>query len=71
MGLGQSDAFVNFIRLADERTGGRIRYEIISQGNSDPLVDYPATINDVSAIAWNRIAAANNRVEISVYADSN
>jgi len=70
MGLGQSDTFANFIRLADERTSGRIRYEIISQGNSDPLVDYPATINDVSAIAWNRIAAANNRVEISVYADS-
>lgn len=71
MGLGQSVSFANFIRLADERSGGQIRYEIISLGNSDPLLDYPATINDVSASAWNRIAAANNRVEISVYPDSN
>ena len=71
MGLGQSVAFDNFIQLADERTDGRIRYEIISLGNSDPLLAYPATINGVSANAWNRIAAANNRVKISVYPDSN
>ena len=69
-GLAQSAAFANFIRLADERSSGRIRFEIISRGNSDPLLDYPATINGVSASAWNRIAAVNNRVEISVYPDS-
>jgi len=70
MGLAQSAAFANFIRLADERSSGRIRFEIISRGNSDPLLDYPATINGVSASAWNRIAAVNNRVEISVYPDN-
>ena len=69
-GLEQSVAFANFIRLADERAGGRIRYEIISLGNSDPLMAYPMTTTDVSAAAWNRIAAANNRVEISIFADS-
>ena len=70
MGLGQSVAFANFIRLADQRSGGRIRYEIISMGNSDPLMGYPASIEGVSSSAWNRIAAANNRVEISIYPDS-
>jgi len=69
-GLEQSVAFANFIRLADERAGGRIRYEIISLGNSDPLMAYPMTTTDVSAAAWNRIAAANNRVEISIFPDS-
>jgi CheY-like chemotaxis protein len=66
MGLAQSVAFANFIRLADERTGGRIRYEIVSTGNADPLMPYPVSVDGVTAGDWNRIAAANNRVEISV-----
>ena len=70
MGLEQSVAFANFIRLADERTGGRIRYEIISMGNSDPLMSYPVSAAGVTAGAWNRIAAANNRVEISLFPDN-
>ena len=70
MGLEQSVAFANFIRLADERTGGSIRYEIISMGNSDPLMPYPVSAAGVTAGAWNRIAAANNRVEISLFPDN-
>jgi CheY-like chemotaxis protein len=69
-GLEQSVAFANFIRLGEERTGGRVRYEIISMGNSEPLMPYPVSPEGVSASQWNRIAAANNRVEISVYPDS-
>ena len=70
LGLSQSAAFANFIQLAEERSGGRIRYEIVSLGNSAPLLDYPVTIDGVYASAWNRIAAANNRVEISILPDS-
>jgi CheY-like chemotaxis protein len=70
MGLDQSVAFANFIRLADERSGRQIRYEIISLGNSDPLLDYPVTTDGVSASVWNRIAAVNNRVVIFVSPDS-
>ncbi|MBT8437394.1 MAG: response regulator [Gammaproteobacteria bacterium] len=69
-GLGQSVAFANFIRLANRRSGGEIRYEIVSLGNTDPLLDYPATTDGVSANAWNRIAAVNNRVMISVIPDN-
>jgi len=69
-GLEQSVAFANFIRLADERSGGRLRYEIVSLGNSDPLMPYPLTTEGTSAGAWNRIAAANNRVEISIFPDA-
>ena len=69
MGLGQSVAFANYVRLADERSGGRIRYEIVSMGNSAPILAYPLSTEGVTAASWNRIAAANNRVEISVYPD--
>jgi len=69
LGLRQSVAFANFIRLADASFGGRVRYEIVSLGNSDPLIDYPATPVGVTAAAWNEIAASNNRVEISILPD--
>ena len=65
-GLAQSAEFANFIRLVDEQSGGGIRFEIVSLGNSAPLLAYPPTTNGVSASDWNRIAAINNRVEISV-----
>jgi len=68
-GLAQSAAFANLIRLVDEQSGGGIRFEIVSLGNSAPLLAYPTTTNSVSASDWNQIAAANNRVEISVYPD--
>ena len=71
LGSRQSVAFANFIDLADERNGGKIRYEIVSQGNSSPLLTYPATADGVPASAWNEIAASNNRVEISLYPDEN
>ncbi len=67
LGLRQSVAFTNFIRLTGERTGRRIRYEIISAGNTNPLLDYPASAAGVSASVWNEIAASNNRVDISLY----
>ena len=67
--LGQSVAFANFIQLSEERNRGRIRYEILSRGNSQPLLSYPANFAGVTAEAWNRIAAANNRVVISLLPD--
>lgn len=69
LGMRQSVAFANFVNLTGERTGGAIRFEIISLGNSNPLLDYPATAAGVTASAWNDIAASNNRVEISLYPD--
>lgn len=68
-GLRQSVAFANYTRLAGERSGGRIRYEIVSLGNSDPLIAYPAAIVGLTAGEWNSIAASNHRVEISIIPD--
>jgi CheY-like chemotaxis protein len=70
LGLGQSVAFANFIRLTDQRSSGRIRYEIVSMGNADPLMNYPTVADGMTADTWNRIAGTNNRVEISIVADA-
>ena len=67
LGMRQSVAFASFINLTGFRTGGAIRFEIISLGNSKPLLDYPATAVGISASAWNEIAASNNRVEITLF----
>ncbi len=67
MGLRQTAAFANFVNAARARTDGAIRYEIISYGNTNPLLDYPPTPAGLSAAAWNEIAANNNRVDISLY----
>jgi len=69
LGLRRSVAFANFVSLSDERAGGRIRYEIVSLGNSDPLLAYPVTPNGVLASEWNEIAASNHRVVVSLYPD--
>ena len=69
LGLRRSVAFANFVSLADERTGGRVRYEIVSLGNSNPLIAYPATPNGVLASEWNAIAASNHRVVVSLFPD--
>lgn len=71
IGLGQSPAFASFIQVAGEQLNGRIRYEIVSLGSADPIQAYPVTINGVTAKTWNQIAAANNRVVISLFPESN
>jgi len=67
MGLRQSAAFANYVNTARARSDGAVRYEIISYGNSSPLLDYPASPAGLTASAWNDIAASNNRVDISLY----
>ena len=71
IGFGPSEADELGLRqsVAYERDGGRIRYEIVSLGNSSPLLPYPVTAAGVLASEWNQIAASNNRVDISLYPD--
>jgi len=70
LGMRQSVGFANYINSAGTRTGGAIRYEIISHGNSSPLLNYPASPEGFTAGAWNEVAANNNRVEISLLPDA-
>jgi CheY-like chemotaxis protein len=70
LGVRQSVAFANFLSASAARTQGRIRFEIGSLGNSDPSVPYPNSVAGMSAADWNRIAALNNRVLVSIFPDS-
>jgi hypothetical protein len=69
MGSRQSVAFANFIGAEKNRSAGRIRYEIVSLGNSNPLLSYPASIEGLAAGEWNEIAASNNRIEVALFPD--
>lgn len=68
-GLRQSVAFADFVNRSTEQTSGRIRYELVSLGNTQPLAPYPNSLTGVTAGGWNDIAATNNRVVVSLYPD--
>jgi CheY-like chemotaxis protein len=60
----QSVAFANMVSTARQNSGGKIDVQI-SAGNSDEVVTpYPAVSDTLTAGEWNRVAAANNRVEV-------
>jgi CheY-like chemotaxis protein len=60
----ESVAFANMVSTAQQNSGGKIDVQI-SAGNSDEVVTpYPAMSDALTAGDWNRIAAANNRVEV-------
>jgi CheY-like chemotaxis protein len=70
LGLRQSVGFANFVNVSGEQTQGRIRFEIVSLGNSDPVLPYPNSFTRLSAADWNEISEANNRVVVSIRPDS-
>jgi len=69
IGGQQSVAFANFMLSSEQQTSGQIRFNVVSLGSSEPLVDYPMAETDISAGAWNTIAAKNHRIQVTLYAD--
>ncbi|HWW19175.1 MAG TPA: response regulator [Steroidobacteraceae bacterium] len=60
----ESVAFANMISTAQRNSAGRIEVQI-SAGNSDEIqTPYPPVSDALLAGEWNRVAAANNRVEL-------
>ena len=43
-----------------------ISIEIVNHSYSEPRVEYPSRDSDITAREWNRIASANNRVEVTL-----
>ncbi len=66
LGERQSIAFANFLATSPLLQNSGIEVELVSHLYSRPRVPYPPSHPDVSAYEWNRIGAANNRVEISL-----
>jgi CheY-like chemotaxis protein len=62
----QSLAFANLVAAARQRTAGAITVTLASTGTAHPTTPYPGRTESVTAGDWNKVAAANNRVEFSV-----
>jgi hypothetical protein len=69
MGQRQSLAFANTVAAAAARNP-RLRVEQVSRGSAEPAVDYPVADYELTAGAWNTIAAANQRVTVRLVADA-
>ncbi len=68
VGRSQSLAFANTVASAAARYP-RLKIESASRGSAEPAVDYPASSYDLTAGAWNAIAAANQRVIVKILPD--
>jgi CheY-like chemotaxis protein len=63
-GERESPAFAGMLAAAKQRAGSALTVQL-SEGTSEETVgDYPTVTSTLSAGDWNRVAAANNRVEV-------
>jgi CheY-like chemotaxis protein len=62
----QSLAFANLVAGVRQRTAGAITVALESAGTAHPGTPYPARTDSLTAGDWNKVAAANNRVEFAV-----
>jgi CheY-like chemotaxis protein len=70
LGERQSIAFANFLATSPLLNDSGINIELVPHLYSEPRVPYPPQHEDVTAYEWNRIAAANNRVEVTLIPDT-
>lgn len=68
-GERQSIAFASFLSTSPLVNSGDIRLEIESFMFSHPRIPYPPQDDSVRAGEWNRVAAANNRIDIRLIPD--
>lgn len=66
LGSRQSIAFANFLSTSPLVNNSGIDIELVPHLYSRPLAAYPPRHEDITAYEWNRIAARNNRVEVTL-----
>ncbi|MGA2563031.1 MAG: response regulator [Steroidobacteraceae bacterium] len=62
--LRQSVAFANMIATARENSKGALDLQISAGTSDETITPYPPISEGLTAGEWNRVAAANNRVEV-------
>ncbi len=65
----QSVAFANY-RADLDLAGGPVRLIVEELGALASAAEYPASLQGVTAGDWNRVAAANNRVQLRLFPDT-
>jgi CheY-like chemotaxis protein len=65
----ESLGFANMVAAARRASGGTLDIQLLAGGVEDVAQAYPAPSDTLTAGQWNRIAAANNRVEVRIVPD--
>lgn len=66
----QSVAFANYLAEIASSAPAGVRVELVASGNERPREAYPVFAEGATAGDWNRVAAANNRVEFRLLPDA-
>jgi CheY-like chemotaxis protein len=60
----ESVAFADMLAAARRANGGTIDVQLLNGGADEVQQPYPAPSDTLTALQWNRVAAANNRIEV-------
>jgi CheY-like chemotaxis protein len=66
----QTIGFANFINSFSAEEGGPIEVFVDTDAQYEPLVAYPESYSVKTAGEWNRVAAQNQRIQVSLYQKS-
>ena len=63
----QTIGFANFINSYAAEEGGPVEIFVEADAQHDPLLPYPETYSVKTAGEWNRVAAQNQRIQVSLF----
>jgi hypothetical protein len=63
----QTIGFANFVNSHSADEGGPIEIFVQADARDEPLVPYPETYSVKTAGEWNRVAAQNQRIQVSLF----
>jgi len=69
LGTEQTAGFSNFLSAFDAQYGNSIRLSLSTATDRRPVARYPLADPDMDASIWNKVAARNQRIEISINPD--
>ena len=66
LGMEQTPGFANFLEAFESEYGAAMKLSLSTVGDRRPMVRYPKADADFEADRWNKSAAQNQRIEISI-----
>jgi hypothetical protein len=63
----QTIGFANFIKSLGSDADSSIEVYVEGDASQDPIVSYPETYTVKTAGEWNRVAAQNQRIQVSLF----
>ena len=63
----QTIGFANYVNSVTAKEGAKVDIFVEADAQHDPLVSYPETYSVKTAGEWNRVAAQNQRIQVSLF----